>query len=108
MQFAPRLKDSDVTWLYGPLHTAVDWTPPPKPRQDPTSVDDRAPSSAHDRLDLAQRHKPILKHRSTREQLTSDIPSGLVSPRIPEHLDGISENAEEEDGMLLSSAVRPN
>lgn len=25
-----RLKDSDVTWLYGPLHTAVDAVPPPK------------------------------------------------------------------------------
>ncbi|GAA5845973.1 hypothetical protein JCM9279_004742 [Rhodotorula babjevae] len=24
------LKDSDVTWLYGPLHTAVDAVPPPK------------------------------------------------------------------------------
>ncbi|KAJ6619901.1 hypothetical protein B0H10DRAFT_2433181 [Mycena sp. CBHHK59/15] len=32
------LKDSDVTWLYGPLHTAVDWTPPPKPKPDPTEV----------------------------------------------------------------------
>mgnify|MGYP001611349655 FL=1 len=25
-----RLKDSDVTWLYGPLHTAVDAVPPPR------------------------------------------------------------------------------
>lgn len=25
-----RLKDSDVTWLYGPLHTSVDPVPPPK------------------------------------------------------------------------------
>ncbi|KAJ7492002.1 hypothetical protein FB451DRAFT_1501321, partial [Mycena latifolia] len=69
------LKDSDVTWLYGPLHTAVEWTPPPKPKADPTEVGKL--SSAEDRLDLAAKHKPILKHRTISEQLTSDL---VVSP----------------------------
>jgi hypothetical protein len=76
-----RLKDSDVTWLYGPLHTAVDWTPPPKPKADPTSVDDKNPASAQDRLDLnfgTRGMKPILKHRSICELLTSDLPSSPV------------------------------
>ena len=71
-----------MTWLYGPLHTAVDWAPPPKPKPDPTSVDDKDPSSAQDRLDLSigSGMKPILKHRSICELLTSDFPSG--SPRL--------------------------
>ena len=76
-----RLKDSDVTWLYGPLHTAVDWTPPPKPKADPTSVDDKNPASAQDRLDLSlgtRGMKPILKHRSICELLTSDLPSSPI------------------------------
>lgn len=35
---AIRLKDSDVTWLYGPLHTALDWeTTKPKPQLQPSS-----------------------------------------------------------------------
>ncbi|KAJ7879981.1 hypothetical protein B0H14DRAFT_1584411 [Mycena olivaceomarginata] len=73
------LKDSDVTWLYGPLHTAVEWTPPPKPKPDPTEVGKL--SSAEDRLDLAAKHKPILKYRSITEFLQSDLPlSPVLSP----------------------------
>jgi hypothetical protein len=76
-----RLKDSDVTWLYGPLHTAVDWTPPPKPSPVPNSIDQN--NSAHDRLDLSHGgKKPILKHRSISELLTSDLPSPLFSPAV--------------------------
>ena len=73
-----RLKDCDVTWLYGPLHTAVDWTSPPKPPPVPDSVESVNPASAHDRLDLStsrgRPHKPILKHRSISEFLTCDFP----------------------------------
>lgn len=81
------LKDSDVTWLYGPLHTAEDIrpalihsssaasaqvtrqsTPPPSPTQRP--VDGSNP-------------KPILKHRTVTELLISTLPppgstTGLV------------------------------
>ncbi|KAF9446899.1 hypothetical protein P691DRAFT_824153 [Macrolepiota fuliginosa MF-IS2] len=96
------LKDSDVTWLYGPLHTAVEWTPPPKPHPVPDSVDSGNPASTHDRLDLhsassaaASRHsqpprtKPILKHRSISELLTSDLPvSPIFSPQESEEDEG--------------------
>lgn len=83
-----RLKDCDVTWLYGPLHTAVEWTSPPKPAPVPDSVDSPNPASAQDRLDLSTSdarplpHKPILKHRSISEFLTSDFPptSPIFSP----------------------------
>ena len=56
-----RLKDSDVTWLYGPLHTAADPVPPAKV------------ATTEDRLDLvkAMGKKPILKHRSISELLNA-------------------------------------
>lgn len=92
-----RLKDSDVTWLYGPLHTAVEWTPPPKPKADPTSVDDKNPASAQDRLDLSiglrGAKKPILKHRSICEFLTSDLPAG--SPLLSSLANDGDRNVEE-------------
>ncbi|KIY70547.1 hypothetical protein CYLTODRAFT_451584 [Cylindrobasidium torrendii FP15055 ss-10] len=60
------LKDSDVTWLYGPLHTAAEWTPPPR----------KSTVVPNDHLDLSQpKHKPILKHRNLSEFLTSDLPN---------------------------------
>ncbi|CED82742.1 Protein of unknown function DUF1752, fungi [Phaffia rhodozyma] len=54
------LKDSDVTWLYGPLHTNVEAVPPPRI------------STTEDHLDLSsgKRAKPILKHRTISEILT--------------------------------------
>jgi len=70
LQLVCRLKDSDVTWLYGPLHTALDWTPPPKPT--PATV---THTSA---LDLSTTHKPILKHRSISQLLTSDLPTSPI------------------------------
>jgi hypothetical protein len=81
-----RLKDSDVTWLYGPLHTAIDPTPSPKP---PSSDDGSADKPAQDRLDLSVPSKPlapanhtksILKHRSISELLTADLTSPIFSP----------------------------
>ncbi|OAV99713.1 hypothetical protein, variant [Puccinia triticina 1-1 BBBD Race 1] len=80
------LKDSDVTWLYGPLHTAVDPVPPAKissiqdrfnldgqPQSTPHSqsastVNSRPGSSASMRSSKAP-GKPILKHRSLSEIL---------------------------------------
>ena len=89
-RFYKRLKDSDVTWLYGPLHTAVDWTPPPKPQPVRESIDGPNSPSAHDRLDLFSPNptlsplpcKPILKHRSISELLISNLnpTSPLFSP----------------------------
>ncbi|KAF7356462.1 DUF1752 domain-containing protein [Mycena venus] len=92
------LKDSDVTWLYGPLHTAVDWTPPPKPKPDPTEVGKL--SSAEDRLDLAAKHKPILKHRSITELLQSDLPTSPVFTPVDSEDEG-------EGGLENLIPVRP-
>ncbi|TIA85755.1 hypothetical protein E3P99_03902 [Wallemia hederae] len=68
------LKDSDVTWLYGPLHTAVD--PVPKPKA----------STLEDHIDLDQGHgtKPILKHRTISELLTMPSQSSPSLEAIPD------------------------
>ena len=61
-----RLKDSDVTWLYGPLHTSnVD--PVPKPKE----------ASAMDKLNVDSQTKPILKHRS----ISDILALGALPPR---------------------------
>lgn len=82
-----------MTWLYGPLHRAVEWTPPPRPTPVPDSVDSAPQASTQDRLDLHSasavsllpRTKPILKHRSISELLTSDLPqSPIFSPHESE------------------------
>lgn len=111
-----RLKDSDVTWLYGPLHTAVDWAPPPKASTPSTSsallpsttlqsTIINSPSSSvalaaypgargytyQDTFPSTSQNagmKPILKHRSISEMLTSALP--------PSPLFG---NADEDDGL---------
>ncbi|KAJ3485971.1 hypothetical protein NLJ89_g11852 [Agrocybe chaxingu] len=44
---------SDITWLYGSLHTPVEWTPPPKPQSVPDTVD----------TDLASAHQGQKKKR---------------------------------------------
>ncbi|THH05985.1 hypothetical protein EW145_g4397 [Phellinidium pouzarii] len=126
------LKDSDVTWLYGPLHTAVDWLPPQKVPTTPPS--DLVPSelqqhrtqksskairrgtmgksclsSPSSSIALDQYHlpesryssherqsqgtmKPILKHRSIAEMLSSALPA---APAWSE--DGATGFAMEED-----------
>jgi hypothetical protein len=91
-----------VTWLYGPLHTAVDWTPPPKPGSVPDSVESSNPASAHDRLDLSS-HKPrktILKYRSIGELLTSDLPTSPVFS--PAESDDEEDRSHQPDLQLLS------
>lgn len=61
------LKDSDVTWLYGPLHTAE----PVPQHKEPTLTD---------KLDLikAVGKKPILKHRTLSELLSLPRPSSPI------------------------------
>ncbi|KAG2011905.1 hypothetical protein CC2G_011973 [Coprinopsis cinerea AmutBmut pab1-1] len=69
------LKDSDVTWLYGPLHTEIEYKPPPKA---PAVSESRSSSS---NVDQRPPTKPILKHRSISQLLTSDLPnSPIFSP----------------------------
>ncbi|CAO1618091.1 unnamed protein product [Parajaminaea phylloscopi] len=69
------LKDSDVTWLYGPLHEHADPVPPPKV------------ASTQDRLDLddSLAKKSILKHRTISEMLTT--PGRTASPAVEVHMD---------------------
>lgn len=92
-----------MTWLYGPLHTAVEWTPPPKPKPDPTSVDDRNPASVHDRFDLNPgtgrrvTTKPILKHRTIGELLLSDVGPGSLFTASPD-----AASAEEDEWIRNS------
>ncbi|TFY74633.1 hypothetical protein EWM64_g9379, partial [Hericium alpestre] len=98
------LKDSDVTWLYGPLHTAVDWCPPPKTESSGSSAikdcfDDehtREPSAsaAIRLLSPPPGKKPILKHRSISELLTSALPSFTHTAADEAYLD---EEVDEDD-----------
>ncbi|KAK4056040.1 protein phosphatase regulator [Microbotryomycetes sp. JL221] len=114
------LKDSDVTWLYGPLHTNVDAVPPPKE----STMSDRlgleplrtldenqqvkmaaaaasnaasdavAPqkplASASSRTEV--KTKPILKHRSLSDIL---LPPGSSSPVLED-----SELVSEDQGTI--------
>ncbi|KAI6023864.1 hypothetical protein BKA83DRAFT_4265139 [Pisolithus microcarpus] len=78
------LKDSDVTWLYGPLHTADQhqaYTPKPSPSTAAALDLPSAPSLTFSQSSGGLVRKPILKHRSITELLTSDFPlSPLFSP----------------------------
>lgn len=57
------LKDSDVTWLYGPLHPGSDWEPLPKVSTPPRpALAQNIPTGCYT--------KPILKHRSIVEILS--------------------------------------
>ena len=71
-----RLKDSDVTWLYGPLHTAIDWSAPPKPAPVPDEVARINHLDFHETPCRPQPPptKPILKHRSITELLSLKFP----------------------------------
>ncbi|KAG8907681.1 hypothetical protein FRB99_002759 [Tulasnella sp. 403] len=71
------LKDSDVTWLYGPLHTAAEPVPPPKQ------------STTEERFNLVKPSglRPILKHRTITELLhihanDQHLPPAIGSPAI--------------------------
>lgn len=78
------LKDSDVTWLYGPLHEHAEPVPPPKI------------ASTQDRLDLDDsiRKKSILKHRTISEMLTT--PGRSASP-IVEYVSSADASQENSD-----------
>lgn len=89
------LKDSDVTWLYGPLHTAVDPVPPAKMSslQDRFNLDGQAPSAnslsgsalpSRSGSSVSVRSakvpgKPILKYRSLSEILGVPANAGGAS-----------------------------
>ncbi|KAH9040393.1 hypothetical protein EDB85DRAFT_135219 [Lactarius pseudohatsudake] len=104
------LKDSDVTWLYGPLHTAIDWNPLPQPSGDPPVFD--GPSNAQDLCPPSSvaehssplRSKPILKHRSISDLLTSALPN---FSHTDDDLEDQIELAEDQDNAIHTPPTRP-
>lgn len=75
-----RLKESDVTWLYGPLHGETNPVPPPKV------------ASTADRLgiDDTTGKKSILKHRTLTQMLTTPVRVETPpndSEEAPQHLE---------------------
>jgi hypothetical protein len=108
--FFPRLKDSDVTWLYGPLHTAVDWEPLPQPKSDSSTVDNQPSPQDRSGLNSAFDHpsqlrsKPILKHRSISDLLTNALPN-LSHP--DDDVENDPESIEDEDVEIHSPLARP-
>lgn len=96
-----RLKDSDVTWLYGPLHVGTDWTDYRQPKKSPhkkTSMDNlpSLASSSSVTTPSAPTTKPILKRRSI-SQLLSLPASHYFDQDASEEND--SED-EDPDGVL--------
>ncbi|TFY50381.1 hypothetical protein EVJ58_g11072 [Rhodofomes roseus] len=78
---ARRLKDSDVTWLYGPLHIGADWSPTasrnpeshslqPLQRQNSMSAIHSPATSRPNPAPVVQPKKPILKRRSISQLLS--------------------------------------
>ncbi|KAK8844076.1 hypothetical protein IAR55_006870 [Kwoniella newhampshirensis] len=80
------LKDSDVTWLYGPLHTAD--VEPVRPLKI-ASTDERL---GIDRPNPSNIKKPILKHRTLSEMLTIPMPSSPI-------LEASNNNDDDDDSM---------
>ncbi|KAH9832636.1 uncharacterized protein C8Q71DRAFT_262247 [Rhodofomes roseus] len=75
------LKDSDVTWLYGPLHIGADWSPTasrnpeshslqPLQRQNSMSAIHSPATSRPNPAPVVQPKKPILKRRSISQLLS--------------------------------------
>lgn len=94
--FSYRLKDSDVTWLYGPLHTNIDAVPPPKEStmSDRLGLEPLRTLSDSKKVALANakknktkkpeiKTKPILKYRSLSDIL---MPSTGASPVTEDEL----------------------
>jgi hypothetical protein len=78
-----RLKDSDVTWLYGPLHTAQ--VEPVRPMK---------VSSTDDKYGLDPGYKkPILKHRTLSEMLTIHQPSSPILEATKQEEDDDDNNS---------------
>ncbi|KAG0148119.1 hypothetical protein CROQUDRAFT_670098 [Cronartium quercuum f. sp. fusiforme G11] len=115
------LKDSDVTWLYGPLHTAVDPVPPPKMSslQDRFNLDSQAPSpdslpgstftsrpgSSASVRSMKVPGKPILKHRSLSEIL--GVTNHPASTGGESGSEAASDREEGQDDSEMGQTKRP-
>ncbi|KAG8802589.1 hypothetical protein FRC16_009262 [Serendipita sp. 398] len=107
------LKDSDVTWLYGPLHqapssvpikvsSAVDKLGIDLPKSDPTRtstrnrVEDSSPSPSQQQLSLSQLSSSVSSYSSSartpplqarpilkKRSVTDILAMGIIAPRVP-------------------------
>ena len=91
------LKESDVTWLYGPLHGDAAPVPPPKV------------SSMADRLGIdegGRQHKPILKYRTLSQVLTTPLAEAERLPPPTHHEVPVTATQRVRDAPGLVSAMR--
>ncbi|CAG8445005.1 8388_t:CDS:2 [Ambispora gerdemannii] len=103
------MKDSDVTWLYGPFHTA--WTP----RKHEESLKSKAPT-IQDKLGLMHHtpgacQKSCLKKKSISEILLSNTSDRSYPTLVPSHSDSQlykkkkSRVGKEDSNTLLSTSI---
>lgn len=109
-----RLKDSDVTWLYGPLHTAsVEPVRAPKV----ASTDERLGIDRPNPAAKKKATKPILKHRTISEMLATSMPSSpvlesAVGEPVPATVASVSDRpklpqTKSDTNVLQSQGVMP-
>ncbi|WRT69318.1 uncharacterized protein IL334_006302 [Kwoniella shivajii] len=98
------LKDSDVTWLYGPLHTAN--VEPVRPLKVATTDERLGIDLPNPKLPVAK--KPILKHRTLSEMLTGPRPSSPILEATTSRHEFGSDDDEFERPMLLQSKSDTN
>jgi hypothetical protein len=79
------LKDSDVTWLYGPLHTAE-----PVPPLKIATLEERVG------LVKASGKKPILKHRTITDMLNMPIPASPVLEAVAFNMNSKQSSSTED------------
>ncbi|ORX39362.1 hypothetical protein BD324DRAFT_619390 [Kockovaella imperatae] len=95
------LKDSDVTWLYGPLHTAnVEAVPAPKAASTDERLGIDVPVHVPGASASATGKKPILKHRTLSEMLSITMPASPI-------LESTSRDDDDDVDMLEDGPDRP-
>ncbi|KGB75938.1 hypothetical protein CNBG_1776 [Cryptococcus deuterogattii R265] len=108
------LKDSDVTWLYGPLHTAnVEPVRAPKV----ASTDERLGIDRPNPAAKKKVTKPILKHRTISEMLATSMPSspvleGVAGDPVPPTVASVSDRpkipqTKSDTNVLQTQGVMP-
>ena len=132
---ARRLKDSDVTWLYGPLHTAVEAVPPPKQattsdrlgleplrslsdsktvskgatKENTKAAKEADPVQEAADAELKKAPKPILKYRSLSDiLLPPGLPGSPSSEEVEHDFDGSDATISVHHARSDSHLVRLN
>nr|XP_019010081.1 uncharacterized protein I206_05643 [Kwoniella pini CBS 10737]OCF48862.1 hypothetical protein I206_05643 [Kwoniella pini CBS 10737] len=100
------LKDSDVTWLYGPLHTAS--VEPVRPLKVATTDERYGIDRPNPKLPAPVLKKPILKHRTLSEMLTGPRPSSPILEATTSRDEMESDDKDIDRPMLLQSKSDTN